>query len=177
MLKMTYKLWCTFFQIYHVNININASCFRTILRTWLEGNHTMVKPFVSCLVLQLSFNDIHSPTDPHTYTATRLHSLSLSLSPVHKRRGRAPTSNLASSSLLLPPLLPHRSEFQTTSEYEMRWREVEIYVYTSEKDHAGEAGHVHAHTPFSISPLHHYCIYLHGWMYVARTGSIGEAIS
>lgn len=37
-------------------------------------------------------------------------------------------------------------------------------IYMSEKDHAGEAGHVHAHTPFSISPLHHYCIQLSPWM-------------
>jgi hypothetical protein len=63
MLKMTYKLWCSSFQMCHVNININASCSRTlkeiILRMRLEGNHTMVKPFVSCLILQLSFNDFH----------------------------------------------------------------------------------------------------------------------
>jgi hypothetical protein len=49
--------------MYHVNININVSCSRTleeiILRTRLEGNHMMVKPFVSCLIPQLSFNDIH----------------------------------------------------------------------------------------------------------------------
>jgi hypothetical protein len=49
--------------MYHVNINISASYSRTlkeiILRTRLEGNHTMVKPFVSCLITQPNFNDIH----------------------------------------------------------------------------------------------------------------------
>jgi hypothetical protein len=49
--------------MYHVDINISVYCSRTlkeiILRTRLEGNHTMVKPFVSCLIPQLSFNDIH----------------------------------------------------------------------------------------------------------------------
>jgi hypothetical protein len=49
--------------MYHVNINISASYSRTlkeiILRTRLEGNHTMVKPFISCLITQPNFNDIH----------------------------------------------------------------------------------------------------------------------
>jgi hypothetical protein len=49
--------------MYHANININASYSRTlkeiVLRTRLEGNHTMVNTFVSCLIPQLSFNDIH----------------------------------------------------------------------------------------------------------------------
>jgi hypothetical protein len=45
MLKMTYKLRRSSFQIYHVNINISASCSRTlkeiILRTRVQRDRKL----------------------------------------------------------------------------------------------------------------------------------------